>query len=72
MTTRTYTLAEQAQFIRLMCERTWGRDYEPGAETWLRLTAGEVEAFEKLASRLERMAPQEAEIKRIVQKKGRP
>lgn len=63
--TRTPSLADQAQMIRALCERTWGRDYRPAAETWLRLDAEDVAALEFLADRLDRMAPHEAEILRI-------
>ena len=65
---RARSLAEQAQFIRLLCERTWGRapDYKPADKTWLRLTADDVEALESLADGLELLAQHDDAIKAAI------
>lgn len=65
---RPRSLAEQAHFVRRLCERTWGRapDYTPAAWAWLHLTADDVEALESLANGLEFLSLYDDTIKRAI------
>lgn len=60
------TLQEQADFLWLLRNRCAMRDGSIAGETMLTLDARDVEMLEGLRARLERMAPFEADIRRIV------
>lgn len=60
------TLQEQADFLWLLRKRCTMRDGTAARETWLRMEGRDVEMLEGLRARLERMAPFEADIRRIV------
>jgi len=60
------TLADQAAFVYALVDRTRMQFDIIADETWLRLTKDEAEALEALAKRLDRMAPKEGAIRRVV------
>jgi hypothetical protein len=60
------TVQQQADFIAHLVDRCTMRDGATARETHLTLDAGEVADLRALAVRLERMAPHENEIRRIV------
>lgn len=60
------TIQEQADFLWLLKSRCTMRDGSIAGETLLSLERRDVEMLEGLRLRLERMAPFEAEIRRIV------
>lgn len=62
----TPSLQDQADFIWNLQRRCVMRDGTTAGETWLTLTAADVELLDGLRERLNRMAPHEAEIRRVV------
>jgi len=60
------SISEQADFIDYLVGRTVTRTGATAAETTMFLSADEVESLNAVASRLRRMAPHEAAIKRVV------
>jgi hypothetical protein len=59
------TIQDQADFIGRIRQRCTMMDGSIAGETSLRLTGDDVRALERLRDRLERMAPFEADIRRI-------
>lgn len=66
MAARALTIKDQADFLRSLVTRTRLRDGATSAETLIVLSPDDAEAFDMLAMRLERMAPFETQIKRMV------
>lgn len=62
----TLSIQQQADFVHGLVGRCRMRDGQPAGETWLRLTRDEVEALEGLRARLDRMAPFEVAIRKVV------
>lgn len=62
----TPTIQEQADFLWLLKSRCTMRDGSIAGESMLSLERRDVEMLEGLRLRLERMAPFEAEIRRVV------
>lgn len=60
------TIAEQAEYLFALLQRTRMRDGSTAGETWLRLSDQDVAALRKLAERLDRIAPHEQAIRRLV------
>lgn len=66
MTTPAPSLSDQAWFLRYLRDRTKLRGGAQSSKAWLLLEAADVEALERIIDRLDRMAPHENEIRRIV------
>lgn len=66
MAATTPTLEQQAQMLRALVERCENHDGLVAGATMLVLRGPDVEALRFLAARLERMAPHESAIRRIV------
>lgn len=60
------SLQDQADFIYDLRRRCTMRDGSIAGKTWMSLSDDDVRALEVLRARLERMAPYEAEIRRVV------
>lgn len=60
------SIRDQADFLRSLVTRTKMRDGTASTEALLVLSPEDADAFDALAMRLERMAPFEEQIKRLV------
>lgn len=60
------TILEQADFVDSLLARCRMASGQTAGETWMRLTKEDCEELKGLKARLERMAPYEAQIKRVV------
>ena len=61
-----FTFGKQAEFLRYLVDRTRMADGTQSAETWLQLKQPDIDDLNAIIARLERMAPHEDEIRRIV------
>lgn len=66
MAARVHSIKDQADFLRSLVTRTKMRDGTASTEALLVLSPEDADAFDALAMRLERMAPFEEQIKRLV------
>jgi len=66
---RSPSLQDQADFIRSLLARTRLADGSTAAETWMLLDGFAVSELAHIAKRLERMAPHEGQIRKMVTKK---
>ena len=60
------SIAEQAVFLRALSIRSRMDSGEIADETWLRLDRTDVMQIERIVARLERMAPHEPTIRKLV------
>lgn len=66
MSEKPLTLDQQADLIRYLIDRTVMRDGRIAKEAWMLLTPKDVEDLRHIETRLRRMAPHEAAIRRVV------
>lgn len=63
------TIKEQSEFLRLLLWRASKRDGTMGPEVWMRLEPDDADMIKGIASRLERIAPHETAIRKLVNQK---
>lgn len=60
------SLSDQAWYLRYLRDRCKLRDGAVSSRTWLLLEPKDVQEIDRIIDRLDRMAPHEPEIRRIV------
>lgn len=63
---RQFSIQQQADFIWLLMSRCRMRDGSDAAQTWMNLSAQDVEILRGLHRRLDAMAPHEEAIRKMV------
>jgi len=63
------SIKDQADFLRYLLARTKLKGGATSVETWMLLRGDEVRELERIQTRLERMAPHEEQIRKMVTKR---